>query len=318
MAGIFPGVCGTQQQGISGEALSGAILTVLNGGTQQLASLFQDIGLTIPSANPLKADTSGRLPYFYVADGVYRVRLTDKDGATDNGGFDFPQVSSIGASVTGTPTSSSVDPTTIATTGDIKSRFESGLITGWVRMNARTIGKSGSGASEYAADDCQLLYVYLWTNFADAICPVTGGRGSNALADFQALKTIQLPDMRGKVVAGVDTMGNAAAGLLAGALFTQGNSAAVASTGGEGSHKLVTGEIPNHNHTLHDPKHHHSTVTARVDLAGGGGTTGLTNNGAGAFDTPDALTGISIDAVGGDGTHNTMPPFALVTWYIKL
>src|ERR1017187_9293437 len=119
MAGIFPGTAGCQQQDTNGEPLDGALLTVFNGGTTTLASVYQDIGLAILAPNPLVADASGRLPLFFVADGPYRVRLTGKYGATANGGFDYPQVPSIGASSSGGG-GSAVDPTTVFSTGDVK------------------------------------------------------------------------------------------------------------------------------------------------------------------------------------------------------
>jgi hypothetical protein len=119
MAGTFPGVSNTQQQDTNGDALSGAILTVYNGGTTILSNVFQDIGLAIPGPNPMTADASGRIPLFFVADGTYRVRLTDVFGSTANGGFDYPQIPSIGASSSGGG-GSAVDPNSILQTGDVK------------------------------------------------------------------------------------------------------------------------------------------------------------------------------------------------------
>ena len=187
MAGTFPGVCNTQQNGINGEPLAAAILTIYNGGTTVLSNTFQDIGLAIPAANPMTADSSGRLPLIFVADGVYRVRLTDQFGSTANGGFDYPQVPSIGASSSGGG-GTAVDPTTVLSTGDTKWQLINQPIAGFVRLNGKTLGGPTSGASERANNDTQALYAYLWQNFTDAFCPVIGGRGYHALPQILALR----------------------------------------------------------------------------------------------------------------------------------
>jgi hypothetical protein len=56
------------------------------------------------------------------------------------------------------------------------------------------------------------LFVWLYTNFPDAICLVSGGRTGNALNDFNASKQNSLLSMRARGPFGLDDMGNAAAG----------------------------------------------------------------------------------------------------------
>lgn len=244
LAGTFPGVANTQQNDLNGAPLAGALLTVYQGGsTSALASTFQDIGLVIPAANPLVADASGRIPLFFVADGSYGMRLTDSQGIQSNGGFFYPQVPSIGASSSGgggTP----VDPTTVASTGDVKCRLEQGTIAGWVRINGRTIGNGTSGASERANADTQALFIYIWSTYADALCPVLGGRGATALADFNAGKQITLLNGRGRDIRGLDDMGNAAAGSLTGVTFRTGNATTAGSDGGSNSTTLTLAQLP--------------------------------------------------------------------------
>lgn len=244
LAGTFPGTSNTQQHDINGQPLAGALLTVYQGGsTSALASTFQDIGLILPASNPLVADGSGRIPLFFVADGSYGLRLTDQFGLQGNGGFFYPQVPSIGASSSGgggTP----VDPTTVAATGDIKFRAEQGTIAGWVRINGRTIGNGSSGASERANADCQALFIYIWSTYADAICPVPGGRGANALADFNANKQITLLDGRARDLRGLDDMGNAALNAFTGVTFRKGNATTAGSDGGVATTTLTLAQLP--------------------------------------------------------------------------
>lgn len=80
-----------------------------------------------------------------------------------------------------------------AGTGNIDSSFSSAIPPGWIRYDNGTIGNSGSGASNRANVDTQALYTRLYNTFLDAVCPVSGGRGASAAADFAALKTLTLP-----------------------------------------------------------------------------------------------------------------------------
>lgn len=82
---------------------------------------------------------------------------------------------------------------------------------GYVFGNSLTIGNAASGATGRANADTQTLFELLWNSWANAQAPVSGGRGGNATADFNANKVIQLPDLRGAVIAGLDNNGGASA-----------------------------------------------------------------------------------------------------------
>jgi hypothetical protein len=319
MAGLFPSIGNSQNVDANGRPLAFAVLTVFLGGTTAQAQVFQDIGLIIPGQNPMVADITGRLPLFYVPDGTYRVRLVDRFGA---GIFDYPQVASIGASSTGgggTP----VDPTTVFQTGDPLWQSVNTLRTGWVRQNGFTIGSATSGSSERANTDCQNLFLFLWNNYSNAKCPVVGGRGASAAADWAANKQITLPDMRGRTAAGVDAMGNARANIIPdGNVTSAGDTGDTpGATGGEANHTLLPGELAAHSHPITDVQHSHGmhqfvaftpTVNPQLTYADGGG--------GGAGSTGAAFTGINTtnNNVGGGGAHNNMGPFSLGTWFIKL
>lgn len=263
MAGTFSGLPLVQQFDQNGDPLNGCLLYVFSGGTSQPAAVYQDLQLTINAQWPLRADASGRIPLFFVADGFYRVRLTDSNGVQQ---FDLPQVPSIGPSSTG-GSGGSVDATTIFSTGDIKFRASSEQLGGWVRLNGRTIGSATSGSSEFANSGAQALFQYLWDTFSNSICPVIGGRGASSLADWNANKQITLLDFRFRTPIGVDDMGNSAAGRAANALFANGNSTTAGSYGGEAAHLLTTAEIPLHSHSI--PALTGSTSTAGAHTHGG-------------------------------------------------
>lgn len=77
---------------------------------------------------------------------------------------------------------------------------------GFVFLSGRTIGAASSSATERANADTQALYVQLWNSTTNTECPVSSGRGPNALADFNANKTLTLPDHSGRVAAGRDNL----------------------------------------------------------------------------------------------------------------
>jgi hypothetical protein len=322
MSGTLPGIANSQQHDINGQPLSNCLLTVFTGGTTAPAATFQDIGLAIPAQNPLVGDASGRIPLFFVADGTYHVRLTDQFGIMSNGGFDLPQVPSIGASSSGGG-GGSVDPTTVASTGDLKWRLEAATIPGWVRINGRTIGNAASGASERANADTQALFIYVWQTYADALCPVPGGRGAGALIDYNSNHQITLLDARDRSIFGLDDMGNVALGGLNPAPFTNGNASAPGSSGGENSHILSTAELAAHVHanTLTDPGHLHPIAgfvpqVLNLNYASSGNQGGVASN----ENTGSSVTGITINnaSVGSNGAHNNIPLFLLGTLYWKL
>jgi len=96
-------------------------------------------------------------------------------------------------------------------------------------MNARTIGRSGSGATELANVSAKALFLYLWNTFPDAVASVIGGRGVSAAEDFSAGRQIMIPTMQGLVAGGLDDMGSTPANRLqisAQLAFTAGSAAA--------------------------------------------------------------------------------------------
>jgi hypothetical protein len=287
---------------------------------------FQDTALTIKNAWPLLLDANGRVPPFYLANGSIHVRLTDATGVVQ---FDFPNMLVIGPS-SGGGGGSSIDPTTVAATGDYKWRPTTEFVTGWVKANAQTIGSATSGATGRANADTQSLFVYEWTNCPDAHCPVLGGRGANALADFNANKQLTLPDCRSRVCGvGLDDMGNSPAGRMLASNVTSGGGDGVTTpgaNGGEANHVLNVAEIAAHNHTVNisDPGHTHTVgPIAVVGPAVSGAGLPVYVNSAGTLTTSSNVTGLNSGNVTtvntGSGTaHNTMGPFTLGTWYVKL
>lgn len=228
----------TQQLDQFGVPLSGAHLYFIQAGTVSTPqNAFQDSALTLPWPNPIILSASGRIPQLFFADGSIKIRLTDVNGVEI---LVADGILVVGAS-SGGGGGSPVDATTVLATGDIKVRYGTGVLTGFVRCNARTIGSATSGGSERANSDTQALFEYLWNT--DANLTVSSGRGATSIADWTANKTIALPDWRGRALAALDDMGNSAAGRLTATYFGTTATVLGAAGGGESS-TLLTANLP--------------------------------------------------------------------------
>jgi len=235
MAGIWP-LSYTQCIGLNGRPQVGARAYFFEAGTTTPLQTYTDYTLAVPNPSYIETDGYGRWPAAFLDDsaaGFYRVRVTEANGTTI---FDVDAQPIVGPNAGGGgDPPAPVDPDSLMKTGDIKIRYSTGVIAGFVRGNGRTIGSATSGASERANADTQPLYEYLWETDPDLV--VSGGRGVSATADFEANKPMALPDFRGMVLGGLDGMGNSAAGRLPGLV-------SVGDTTGEVSRTLVAANIP--------------------------------------------------------------------------
>lgn len=315
MSGIWYG-SRSQQHDLNGKPLPGARAYFTLGGTTTPIVVYQDSGLTVPHSNPVLADGFGRFPVVYLdeADGFYNVRVQTKAGVNLYSDVGIPIIGPTeggGGGGGGTP----VDPNALYKTGDIKIAFFSGVLTGFVRANGRTIGTSISGASELANSDAEQLYYHCWNNATDTVCPVIGGRGASAAADWSANKPLTLPNARGAAIIGLDNMGNTAAGRVAAAT-------SLGWFGGAENHTLTIEQMPSHDHQLSQEPHQHgwgnSAQPFTVDATGNFG--GFTQGGPNptGLKTEFATIDISMAARGGGLPHNNLQPSFAVSIYLKL
>jgi len=238
-AGTLPGFSLTPQFDQNGKPAPGCLLYTIQAGTTSTPqNAYQDSGLSILMPNPISCDASARLPQFFLADGLIKVRLTTSTGTQI---FVQDNLLVIGPSSGGGGGGGSVDPTTVLQTGAVQAYYGTGTRSGYVRLNGRTIGSATSGATERANSDAQQLFEYLWNT--DSTLTVSGGRGVSANADWLANKTLTLPDARNRVFAGLGDMGNSDAGLFAGLTFSSGNSTTLGSVLA-GTVTLATENLP--------------------------------------------------------------------------
>lgn len=313
---------GNQWRDANGAAYAGATCTFYVGATTTPLSVYADDALTTPLGSTITADANGTFPACFIAITGSNYGFVIKSAA----GVQLFAVTSANPG----PASSSgggggtVDPTTIFQTGDPIWVPYAGTRAGWVRANGRTIGSASSGATERANSDTSALYTYLWNNFADALCPVSSGRGASAAADFAANKAIGTPDWRSTSNMGLDDMGNSAASRLSTVPVVAG--AGVTTPGaiiGENLHALSTGELASHSHTGTTDSNGAHTHTLPLTANSGYGA----GAGPGVFNSGNALTSGSsgvhthtfTTATSGSGTaHNTVQRSALGSWYLKL
>lgn len=314
----------SQQLDSSGAPLAGGLLTFYQAGTTTPQDAFQDVNLTIEHPNPITLDSAGRVPQFFLADGNIKIRLTDANGvvqiAQDN-------ILVIGPS-SGSGSGDTVDPTTIHQTGDLKSRYGTGVHTGWVRLNGRTIGSATSGATERANADCEDLFLYLYA--ADTNLAVSGGRGVSAAADWAANKTIALPDGRGRILAGLDDMGSSAASRLSLTYFGATPTVLGAARNGESvtlgalnlpphAHTGTTGvQSAGHVHTISGPANRNDTAVISDGIPKDGFWNGSADESSGGISVDHTHSFTTGNGPGTSAPFSILPPMMLVTNYIKM
>lgn len=276
---------------------------------------FVDFGLTTKNPNPLRCDQSGRLPMFWLADGLIHVTLTDSSGVP----IVDTTMQVLGPSSGGGGGGGTVDPTSIASTGDEKFRYDNAPITGWVRENGLTLGNATSGATERANADTQALFIYLYGKDSNLV--VSGGRSGNALNDYNASKTITLPDMRGRGAVALADMGNSASSTLPNTYCSSPTTLGFSC--GSASATLAITNLPPYtpsgtvstSTTLSGSPLGSSSLAANAGAVSSGNPQYVNNNVVGASSS-STFTGVAQG--GADTPFGILGPIMLRTYYIKL
>ena len=193
--------------------------------------------------------------------------------------------------------------------GDTKITFRTTAPTGWILFNeGGTIGDGSSSATVRANADTSDLYTIFWNAYSNSICPVSGGRGASAAADFAAHKRLQLPPCgsRGLGVAG------SGSGLT---------SRTLGATVGVETVVLVTANLPPYTPvgtiTNGAISISHNAITGSSTTGGGGFPCG--GNGGATISASQGTTTFAGTAQGGTSTAiNTMSPMIFLNLLIKL
>ena len=177
-------------------------------------------------------------------------------------------------------------------TGSVTAYAGTTAPTGWLLLNGDTLAKTSGGTHNGA--EYEVLYELLWDNFADSEAAVSSGRGASAQADFDANKTITLPDATGRSIFGKEA---SATRLTSGGAGVDG-----ATMGDSGGAETAAGGLPSHSHsiTAHNPA----------------GTSGQTYNAAGGASSGSASFGTT--SAGSSNTHTNLSPALILSWIIKV
>jgi hypothetical protein len=138
-------------------------------------------------------------------------------------------------------------------TGDYRHSLNA-FLPGWCPANDGTIGSASSASLTRANQDTWPLYNLLWNSILNIWAPVQGGRGSSAIADFNANKPIALTENLGRVIAGLNPLFNAGVGftgssatsiltLATSTTLTRGTPVQVTNSGGALPSPLTAGTI---------------------------------------------------------------------------
>ena len=123
-----------------------------------------------------------------------------------------------------------------------------------------------------------------------AVVSATYGAGDGS-------STFNIPDLRGRVVAGQDDMGGTAVSILTSAAAGGIDGSALGNTGGSQTHQLSVGELASHSHE----------VNLNGNAAEGGGGMG----GGGGSNT------VTTSVAGGNAPHNNVQPTFILNYIIK-
>lgn len=311
-----------QLHDLNGRPIVGARAAFLASSTTSPITVYQDSSLGTAHPNPVVSNGRGIFPPVFLdeADGFYRQRIYTPSGVLIEG-TDIGIIPIIGPSEGDGGAEVPVDPNSLMQTGDFDWQPRSGARSGWVRANGRTIGSASSGASERANADCEALYLFNWNEYSDTYCPVTGGRGVSAAADWAANKAIGMPNLRNRVPAGLPDMGNTDSGEFDAQTFSVGNKTTAMSMGGDANLTIVTANLP--------PYTPAGSVLTSLNLGNAAGLGGANSSPApgnttyvvyaGGVSGASASSTFTGSAQGGTSTPmDKMPPFVLGTWYQRL
>jgi microcystin-dependent protein len=207
-------------------------------------------------------------------------------------------------------------------TGVVKDYIGIVAPPGYVLASGRTLGNAASGGTGRANADTQALFVLIYISMTNAEAAVSGGRtgsgttAAEAATDYAANKTIVIPDLRGRVVAGADNMGGSTASRIT---VAGGNFAGTTNglAGGLQNHTLTMAQLAAHSHGVTDPGHFHTAKHTNNPSLNGTGAGVDTSDGIPNM-TDTKTTGITINSAGSGNAHPILQPTMILNKIIKL
>lgn len=273
----------------NGVPLAGARLFFFETGTVTPFDTWSDVGLTTPNSNPVPADANGRFGAIWLSPvQAYNVELWTATTDADPDGSQIWAQDPVG------PASGGAQQAVAGIVAEMRAYagLASAIPTGWALCFGQAVSRT----------DFAVAFAAMGTSWGE-------GDGTT---------TFNLPDMRGRVLAGLDNMGGSAANRI-----TSGVAGIAGNTLGAVGGDQATQE---HTHTLNDPEHthtiadHHHVMTGSI-INGANGTPSTSHfgssGGVAIEDSPlsadtsltiaAAATGITINTFGAGASQNVQP-----------
>lgn len=173
--------------------------------------------------------------------------------------------------------------------------------TGYLLCYGQTLGNASSGATE-ANDNYQALF--------DVIKAAYGNSGSEVFSNGD---TVNLPDLRGRVVAGQDDMGGVSADNLTNVAGDGLNGDTLGATGGSEKHVLTTAQLASHSHGAGNYQSSFTRLNSTSgDIFGGF----LFSDGNNQATQTNSVSGTSGSA-GSGSAHNNVQPTIILNYIIS-
>lgn len=180
--------------------------------------------------------------------------------------------------------------------GVVKEYYGTTLPERHVWAAGGTIGDASSGASDLASTEAIDLFTVLWNvanteNSQIKLYDSSGAaatKGTDAATDFAAHYRLSLPDKRGRVALGLNSMGGTSAGVL-----TNAKANIIGGCDGAEKHTLTVDEMPTHTHSQADGLRTHVGKSEDTKSASCPG-----------FGRP-----FTTGSAGGSSSHNNMQPW---------
>lgn len=334
----------------NGNPLSSGTVTFYIPATSTLKTTWQDANQSVANTNPVVLDSAGRAIIY--GDGSYRQVVKDQKGNTIWDGLTSSTGSGGGGSTgdgeaVGTikPYAGLVAPTNyLFSYGQEVSRATYANLFTAITLSASVTCTSGSPILTSIADTTQIPIganievscvapgatvsaktTTTITVTSNALVSTTTTAVIFAYGNGDGSTTFNLPDMRGRAVAGRDNMGGSAANRLTSTYFGE-TASAVGATGGTESQTLVTGNLPAYTPSgtiiVDDPGHNHQITNDVTNTFPGVGFTlsGSGDVGIGTATTTTSFTGLNSSNVTFTGTAQggTSTAFSIIQPTITL
>lgn len=128
--------------------------------------------------------------------------------------------------------------------------------------------------------------------------------------------TFNLPDLRGRVLAGKDDMGGTSANRLTNQ--TGGvDGDVLGGAGGAETHTLTTAQLAAHSHGVTDPGHFHQSIRSATFFSADSGGGDQIWRADALVNTTGNITGITIQNAGSGGAHNNVQPTIIVNYILR-